>query len=150
MFLLAVLIVTTGVFVYIINKKKRVNFKGFLNWISSQELKSEKETEITSDADLRKPKTPSVIIKEPSVVPSDSEVVFRINAMEDLLNEKEFQVLQVLLENNGISQQRIAELTGISKATVSRVVGRLLSKRLVEKRQLGMSNLIYLGERLTE
>ncbi|UCE13480.1 MAG: MarR family transcriptional regulator [Candidatus Heimdallarchaeota archaeon] len=151
LFLLALLIATVGVSVYIINKKRIVNFRGFLDRVASHpELDSGKEVDKISDMDLRKTETPPVIIEDPSVLPPGPEVVSRVDAMEDLLNEKEFQVLQVLLESNGISQQRIAELTGISKATVSRVVGRLLSKRLVEKRQLGMSNLIYLGERLTE
>ncbi|MHA1169762.1 MAG: helix-turn-helix transcriptional regulator, partial [Candidatus Hodarchaeales archaeon] len=83
------------------------------------------------------------------VIDPDPGIITRLNEMRDFLSEKENAVLEVLVKNDGISQQDIVRETGISKATVSRIVNRLLSKKLVEKRQSGMSNLIYLGKKLT-
>jgi len=62
------------------------------------------------------------------------------------LDHNEIRVVVFLHEEGQTTQQKIADSLGISKATVSRTVGKLESKGLVTRTQVGMSNRIAVVE----
>ncbi len=67
-------------------------------------------------------------------------------AKTNYFDKNEKMLLAYLLENKGISQQKIADALSLSKATVSRTISKLQAKQLVIKEQSGMTNKIFLNE----
>ena len=62
-----------------------------------------------------------------------------------ILKEDERKIYQAIIEAGGIIEQsKLPEKTGISKASVSRILDLLESKGLVERRRRGMGNVILL------
>jgi hypothetical protein len=65
----------------------------------------------------------------------------------DLLSESEARIVGALSENHGeLSQARLTALTGIPKVKVFRTLERMRAKNLIEKKPLGKTNTITLGE----
>tara|TARA_Y100000310_G_C20653886_1_gene800943 strand:- start:80 stop:985 length:906 start_codon:yes stop_codon:yes gene_type:complete len=63
------------------------------------------------------------------------------------LENREKEVVKLLLENkNQLYQSKIQKDTGISKATLSRVIKRLENRNIIEVRPSGNTNLILLQE----
>ena len=61
------------------------------------------------------------------------------------LREDERKIYQAIIEAGGIIEQsKLPEKTGISKASVSRILDLLESKGLVERRRRGMGNVVLL------
>jgi len=61
------------------------------------------------------------------------------------LKEDERKIYEAIIESGGIVQQsELPEKTGLSKASVSRVLDLLESKGLVERRRRGMENIVLL------
>jgi len=62
-----------------------------------------------------------------------------------ILREDERKIYQAIIEAGGtIEQRELPEITGLSKASVSRVLDLLESKGLVERRRRGMGNIVLL------
>lgn len=62
-----------------------------------------------------------------------------------ILREDERKIYQAIIEAGGtIEQRELPEITGLSKASVSRVLDLLESKDLVERRRRGMGNIVLL------
>ena len=63
------------------------------------------------------------------------------------LDKKETEVINLLINNkNQAYQSMIQKNTGISKATLSRIIKKLENKNFIEVRQSGNTNLIILNE----
>ena len=61
------------------------------------------------------------------------------------LKEDERKIYRAIIEAGGIIEQsKLPEKTGISKASVSRILDLLESKGLVERRRRGMGNIVLL------
>ena len=58
------------------------------------------------------------------------------------LTEEEKTVMELIVKNNGIFQSRIVEETGYSKVKVTRILDRLESRGLVERKRRGMTNFV--------
>lgn len=75
---------------------------------------------------------------------------FKINKIQlksllNLLSKEESEVIRVLLENNNrLEQNHIVALTGYNKVRVSRILTKYEQKGLVEKRNVGNTNLVVL------
>ncbi len=65
---------------------------------------------------------------------------------EPILPSNELKVLKILNNYGSMNQQRLANHLGVSKVTMSRLISRLESKRLIYRERLGMSNIINLNE----
>ncbi len=63
---------------------------------------------------------------------------------ETILPEKELLVISILFYQGSKNQKTIAEEIGVSKITMSRIISRLETKRLVIRERLGISNMIKL------
>ena len=62
-----------------------------------------------------------------------------------ILREDERRIYQAIIEAGGtIEQRELPEITGLSKASVSRALDLLESKGLVERRRRGMGNIVLL------
>lgn len=64
---------------------------------------------------------------------------------EAILPEQELKVLEILFTQGSMNQQAIASQMEVSKVTMSRLISRLESKRLLSRERFGMSNLIKLN-----
>ncbi len=70
-----------------------------------------------------------------------------VNATLNLLPSSERKIVEILIEKGGKEHQNnIVEETGFNKAKVSRRISGLVDKGIVEKKKVGMSNLIVLKE----
>ncbi len=62
-----------------------------------------------------------------------------------VLPREERLLIRILLDNNGrLEQNYLVALSGLHKVAVSRVVARLSSRGVVEKRPLGNTNVVFL------
>ena len=63
---------------------------------------------------------------------------------EKILPDNELKVIEILYNQGVINQKTIAEELNVSTVTMSRIISRLETKRLVIRERLGMSNMIKL------
>ncbi len=63
---------------------------------------------------------------------------------ETILPEKELHVISILFYQGSKNQKTIAKEIGVSKVTMSRIISRLETKRLVIRERFGISNMIKL------
>jgi len=69
----------------------------------------------------------------------------KLKSILKLLPKVEEEIIKVLLENNyRLEQNHIVALTGYNKVKISRVLREYEQKGLIEKRQIGNTNLIIL------
>ncbi|MFQ5975229.1 MAG: helix-turn-helix transcriptional regulator [Candidatus Hydrothermarchaeales archaeon] len=68
----------------------------------------------------------------------------------DILKEDEQEILRIIMESDGIVQRKIQDLTGFSKAKVSKILSELEKRGAIRKEQIGRRNRIYLTEKLKE
>jgi hypothetical protein len=72
-----------------------------------------------------------------------------LNKYKIKLKNKELEVFEVLLRNPfGHSQAELCELTGISKATMSRIVSQLELLQLVDREKSGMSKIVKVKNKI--
>ncbi|MCG3217961.1 MAG: MarR family transcriptional regulator [Candidatus Heimdallarchaeota archaeon] len=64
------------------------------------------------------------------------------------MSGQEVQALQAIYEEPGCNQASLGDKIGVSKATVSRIIGRLENKGFITKKQQGMSNSIFPTEKI--
>ncbi len=62
----------------------------------------------------------------------------------EYLREDERKVFKILLDKKGIYQSELKELTGFSKVKITRILDKLESKDLIERRRRGLTNFIIL------
>ncbi len=67
---------------------------------------------------------------------------------EPVLPQQELQVIEILLHQGMLNQKAIADQMQISEMTMSRIISRLESKRLLVREPLGMSNMIRLNKKV--
>lgn len=65
-----------------------------------------------------------------------------------ILNERERQVLEEIVNNEGIKQYELLEKLGYTKASLSKILAKLEARRLVEKKRHGKVNRLFPGEGL--
>jgi uncharacterized membrane protein len=65
-----------------------------------------------------------------------------------ILNERERQVLEEIVKNEGIKQYELLEKLGYTKASLSKILTRLEARGLVRKKRFGKVNRLYPGEKL--
>ncbi|MBI4344241.1 MAG: MarR family transcriptional regulator [Euryarchaeota archaeon] len=65
-----------------------------------------------------------------------------------ILNERERQVLEEIVKNEGIKQYELLERLGYTKSSLSKILDRLEGRGLVKRRKLGKVNRLYPGEEL--
>ncbi len=68
----------------------------------------------------------------------------------DILKEDEQEIIKIIMESDGIVQRKIQDLTGFSKAKVSKILSELEKRGAIRKEQIGRRNKIYLTEKLKE
>lgn len=61
-----------------------------------------------------------------------------------VLDPNEKKVLEILMQNNPITQKKIVELTQLSKAEVSKIISSLKQRGIVEIEKRGRNNIVYL------
>lgn len=67
-----------------------------------------------------------------------------------ILNERERVVVEAVVKNNGISQSELQWKFGYTKASMSKIVSKLVFREILVKRKHGKANLIYPGKRLSD
>lgn len=60
------------------------------------------------------------------------------------LDKEEKNIYQILKQNNGIYQSDLIKETGFSKVKITRILDKLESKGIIERRRRGMTNAIFL------
>lgn len=60
------------------------------------------------------------------------------------LDSEEKSIYEILKKNNGIYQSDLIKETGFSKVKITRVLDKLESKGIIERRRRGMTNAIFL------
>lgn len=60
------------------------------------------------------------------------------------LDTEERKIYNILKNNNGIYQSDLIKETGLSKVKITRVLDKLESKGIIERRRRGMTNAIFL------
>ena len=69
------------------------------------------------------------------------------NRWESILPANELKMIEVLFFQGSLNQKSLGEELGLSSMTISRIISRLESKRLVSRERLGMSNMIKLDRK---
>lgn len=68
-----------------------------------------------------------------------------LSSLLKILPTDEAEVIKLLIENNNrLEQNHIVALTGYNKVRISRIITKFEQKKLIEKRNLGNTNLIIL------
>jgi uncharacterized membrane protein len=63
------------------------------------------------------------------------------------LNSDEKKIVSELLNNNGtLFQSKIVEYTGQSKVKITRILDKLESKGIIERKRRGMTNIVFLKQ----
>jgi len=65
-----------------------------------------------------------------------------------ILNERERQVLEEIVRNEGIKQYELLDKLGYTKASLSKILAKLEARGLVKKKKVGKVNKLYPGEEL--
>ncbi len=82
--------------------------------------------------------------KKPFKVREKKDVFSKI----EVLKEDEQKILKIIIENEGIEQRKIEEITGFSKAKVSKILSELEKRGLIVKKAFGRKNRIYLSDKM--
>ncbi|MEM5875168.1 MAG: winged helix-turn-helix transcriptional regulator [Candidatus Aenigmatarchaeota archaeon] len=85
-------------------------------------------------------KTKRIVVKKVVKVPIEKVVL-------EVLDPDEKKIYEILQKEGKIKQNKLVELTGFSKAKVSRVVKKLKDKKLVNLERMGKTNLISLKKK---
>jgi len=67
-----------------------------------------------------------------------------------ILNERERVVVEEVVKKNGVSQSELQWKFGYTKASMSKIVSKLVFREILIKRKHGKSNLLYPGKRLSD
>lgn len=65
-----------------------------------------------------------------------------------LLNENEKNIIELIIRNEGISQHVLREKLGYKKSAVSKIITRLITRDILEKKRYGKINRLYIGKRV--
>ncbi|MBL7055805.1 hypothetical protein ISS07_02750 [Candidatus Woesearchaeota archaeon] len=69
----------------------------------------------------------------------------QLNKVLKILPREERIVVKILLDNNNsIEQNKLVVLSGFSKVQISRILKKLMEREVIEKRNMGNTNLIML------
>ena len=76
----------------------------------------------------------------------------KIDVALNVLDPRESRILKIISDNGGsMTQAKLFEQTTFfSKPTLSRVLDKLLKRKLIEKEEKGRTNIIKLGEKLKD
>ena len=85
-------------------------------------------------------KTKRVVVKKIVKVPIEKVVL-------EVLDPDEKKIYEIIQKEGKIKQNKLVELTGFSKAKVSRVVKKLKDKKLINLERMGKTNLISLKKK---
>ncbi len=85
-------------------------------------------------------KTKRIVVKKVVKVPIEKVVL-------EVLDPDEKKIYEILQKEGKIKQNKLVELTGFSKAKVSRVVKKLKDKKLINLERMGKTNLISLKKK---
>ena len=85
-------------------------------------------------------KTKRIVVKKVVKVPIEKVVL-------EVLDPDEKKIYEIIQKEGKIKQNKLVELTGFSKAKVSRVVKKLKEKKLVNLERMGKTNLISLKKK---
>lgn len=66
----------------------------------------------------------------------------------NLLNENEKAVISKVIENPGIKQNELREILNCRKSSMSKIIGKLEMRRIIERKKYGKINRLYPGEKL--
>lgn len=70
----------------------------------------------------------------------------QLKSLLNLLPKEESEIIRVLLDNNNrLEQNHIVALTGYNKVRVSRILTKYEQKGIIEKRNVGNTNLVILN-----
>ncbi|UJG44331.1 MAG: winged helix-turn-helix transcriptional regulator [Candidatus Heimdallarchaeum endolithica] len=72
---------------------------------------------------------------------------YDLGKLSKFLNEKEEKIMRIIIEKPGQNQASVAAKTGLSQATVSRILNKLEGKEIINRTSVGMSTLIYPNEK---
>lgn len=78
------------------------------------------------------------------IVQKKSQVQDHVKIDSSKLNSEEKKVYDCLKSNNGIYQSDLIKETGLSKVKITRVLDKLETKGIIERRRRGMTNAIFL------
>ena len=121
-------------------KKKRV--RKVINEVNNNDYSELQEKSLIKDSLDQTMQTEITDIAEKSSIP---EI---LNKYKDKLKEKEITVFEILLKNPfGHSQAELTDLTGISKATMSRIVSQLEFYKLITREKSGMSKIVKVNDK---
>lgn len=67
-----------------------------------------------------------------------------------ILNEKERIVLELVIQQEGITQFELKRKTNLTKSNLSKVLAKLETRALIERKKYGKVNYLYPGEKLKE
>lgn len=82
-------------------------------------------------------------------IKTKKEVEKMLNSI-NVLNEKEKNVVEIIIKNPGISQYKIMEDYNISKSNLSKIIKKLSLSDIIEKRNIGKINKLFPGKKLKE
>ncbi len=158
---LIILLVMTLYFIYDKYKKQDIKTKIDINKVKNKLTRSDHisnkiisepdniemddQTELTNNIDREAVKIGNI---------SKSAVaVIKPEIKNDIKNkytmpERDRAILDFIINNEGVTQQIVADKFEISKATASRIISKLENNGLVEKRKVGMSNKLYYKDKI--
>jgi len=67
-----------------------------------------------------------------------------------ILNERERVVVEEVVRSPGVSQNKLQQKFGYAKASMSKIVGKLAYRGIIEKKKHGKTNFLYPGKKLAE
>ena len=67
--------------------------------------------------------------------------------LSSILKENELKVFDEIATNPGTTQIKIANALDLSKASISRIITKLENKNLIVKKNIGMSNQLYVNNK---
>ncbi len=67
-----------------------------------------------------------------------------------ILNERERLVVEAVIREGGISQNKLQGRLGYTKASMSKIVSKLAYRDIISKKKYGKANLLYPGRKLAE
>ena len=65
-----------------------------------------------------------------------------------LMNENEKKIIELVIKNEGITQNMLREMIGYKKSAISKIITRLEARDILEKKKYGKVNRLYIGKRV--
>ena len=89
----------------------------------------------------------------PNLDNADIEINSKINKEKilktlNILNEKEKNIVEYVLNHEGCLQSDVQKETGYTKSNLTKIIHKLEFRALIKKKNLGKINRLYLGEKI--